>query len=160
PQSSCASPGSEDAVRPCRLTAAMMLSGSLVQRKGRGLALALSMKRLMAAWSATREWNTPHFNSPLASLAKKPSTAFSHKAEDDPTLFAALNGLEARSSAVACGAIVSRTIRARQTYFCELLRSATTGRARLAVTSPTIPVGIAQTRTPGRSWATGARDTV
>ena len=49
----------------------MMLSGSLVQRKGRGLALASSMKQLMAAWSATRKWNTPRFSRRLASRASR-----------------------------------------------------------------------------------------
>ncbi len=59
----------------------MIASGSLVQRKGRGAALASATKRLMAAWSATREWNTPRLSRRFASLAKKPSTALSQEAE-------------------------------------------------------------------------------
>ena len=35
----------------------------------------------MAAWRSTREWNTPRLRRRLVSLAKKPSTAFSHEAE-------------------------------------------------------------------------------
>src|SRR4051794_26915569 len=35
----------------------------------------------MAAWRSTREWNTPRLRRRLVSLAKKPSTAFSHDAE-------------------------------------------------------------------------------
>src|SRR5918995_6056014 len=59
----------------------MILSGSLIQRKGRGAALVSSRKRLIASWSATREWNTPRLSRRLVSLAKKTSTALSQEAE-------------------------------------------------------------------------------
>ena len=58
-----------------------MVSGFLVQRNGFGVALASATKRLMAAWSETREWKTPRFRRRLVSLAKKPSTALSQEAE-------------------------------------------------------------------------------
>ena len=61
-----------------RLTAAMILCGSLVQRKGRGSALASATKRLMADCNSTMEQNTPRSSRRVVSLAKKPSTALSH----------------------------------------------------------------------------------
>ena len=55
----------------------MMQSGFAVQTKGFGSPLLSAMKRLMAAWAPTRDPNTPRRSRPLASLAKKPSTALS-----------------------------------------------------------------------------------
>lgn len=60
---------------------AMIASGFLIHRKGHGSPLASSMKRLIAAWSATRERNAPRLSDRLVSLAKKPSTASSQQAE-------------------------------------------------------------------------------
>jgi len=59
----------------------MILSGSLVQRKGRGFSLISARKRLMAACSETTEWKTPRLRRRLLSLANKPSTALSQDAE-------------------------------------------------------------------------------
>src|SRR5450631_305103 len=39
------------------------------------------MKRLIEAWRSKIEWNTPRFNRRLVSVAKNPSTAFSHEHE-------------------------------------------------------------------------------
>jgi len=58
-----------------RLTAAMILSGSLVQRKGFGFSFTSTRKRLMAACKAPREWNAPRFNRRLISLAETPSAS-------------------------------------------------------------------------------------
>jgi hypothetical protein len=57
---------------------AVILSGFLVQRKGRGSALA--SKRLMAACKTTSE-KAPRFRHSLVSLAQKPSMALSHDVE-------------------------------------------------------------------------------
>ncbi len=48
---------------------------------GFGLSLCCSTKSLMADCSATTEWKTPPWSLRRLSLAKKPSTAFSHEAE-------------------------------------------------------------------------------
>ena len=64
-----------------RLTAAMILLGSLVQVKGFGFALVWSRKRWMASLSSWRERNTPRLRRFLVSFAKKLSTAFSHEAD-------------------------------------------------------------------------------
>src|SRR5262245_5421280 len=64
-----------------RLTAAMILAGSAVQRNGLGSALCSSRNRLMAAWRSASERKTPRISRRLASLAKKPSTALSHEHE-------------------------------------------------------------------------------
>ena len=64
-----------------RLTFSMMPSGSAVQTKGLGHSLASARKRFMAAWRSTIPLNTPRFSLLLVSLAKTPSTAFSHDAE-------------------------------------------------------------------------------
>ena len=58
-----------------------MRFGSAVQTKGLGSSLASARKRLIAAWSSTIEPNTPRLSRRRVSLAKKPSTAFSHEAE-------------------------------------------------------------------------------
>src|ERR1700692_4494096 len=63
------------------LTAAMILAGSFVQRKGRGSALVSARKRLIAACSSTTEQNTPLLSRRLVSLAKNPSTAFIQEAD-------------------------------------------------------------------------------
>ena len=62
-------------------TAAIIFAGSLVQRKGRGLAFVSIRKRLIAACSSTTEQNTPRLSRRLVSLAKNPSTAFSQEAD-------------------------------------------------------------------------------
>ena len=59
----------------------MIALGSAFQVKGLGAWLWCSMKRLMASWSATREGKVPRFRRRRLSLAKKPSTAFSHEHE-------------------------------------------------------------------------------
>jgi hypothetical protein len=59
----------------------MILSGSAVQVKGRGLSFVSSRKRLIAAWRSTIDRKTPRFRRRLVSLAKKPSTALSQDAE-------------------------------------------------------------------------------
>ena len=64
-----------------RLTAAMILLGSLVQVKGFGFALVSSRKRWMASLSSWRERNTPRLRRFLVSFAKKLSTAFSQEAD-------------------------------------------------------------------------------
>jgi len=60
-----------------------------------------------------------------------------------------------RISAVPHPSAVSKTILARQTCFCRLLRFATTVHSRVrsaAIISTTIPVRIAQARTLDGSW--------
>ncbi len=59
----------------------MMALGSARQMKGLGLWLCSATKRLMAAWRSATEGKTPRFRRRLVSLAKKPSTAFSHELE-------------------------------------------------------------------------------
>jgi hypothetical protein len=60
----------------------MISSGSAFQSKGLGLlALYSRMKRLIAAWRSTSEWNTPYFKRRRVSFVKKPSTALSHEHE-------------------------------------------------------------------------------
>jgi hypothetical protein len=59
----------------------MMRSGLAVQTKGLGSALVSARKWLIAAWSSTSGPNTPRLRRLLVSLAKNPSTAFSHEAE-------------------------------------------------------------------------------
>ena len=59
----------------------MILSGSLVQIKGFGFALASAMKRLMASLSSWSERKTPRLRRLLVSFAKKPSTALSQEQE-------------------------------------------------------------------------------
>ena len=58
-----------------------MCSGLAVQTKGLGEPLVSARKRLIAACSSTKEPNTPRLSRRFVSLAKKPSTAFSHEAE-------------------------------------------------------------------------------
>src|SRR5713226_5217158 len=58
----------------------MMASGSAVQVKGLGLLLVSARYRLMAAWRSTMPLKTPRLSRRF-SLAKKPSTALSQKAE-------------------------------------------------------------------------------
>ena len=60
----------------------MMSSGLALHTKGFESASFYSrMKRLMAAWRPTTEWNTLFFTRRRVSLAKKPSTALSHEHE-------------------------------------------------------------------------------
>src|SRR5216683_3460428 len=59
----------------------MMASGSAVQVKGLGLLLVSARYRLMAAWRSTMPLKTPRLSRCRFSLAKKPSTALSQKAE-------------------------------------------------------------------------------
>jgi hypothetical protein len=65
--------GGDDLVRVLR-------PAEVVQQKGRGSALASSMRRSIAPWGATREWSTPRLSRRRVSLAKKPSTASSQDA--------------------------------------------------------------------------------
>lgn len=58
-----------------------MRLGSAVQTKGLGSWLVSVTKRLMAACRSATELNTPRLSRRLESLAKKPSTAFSHEHE-------------------------------------------------------------------------------
>jgi hypothetical protein len=55
--------------------------GSAVQTKGFGCILCSFRKRLIEAWRSKIEWNTPGFNRRFVSVAKNPSTAFSHEHE-------------------------------------------------------------------------------
>src|SRR5262245_61698405 len=64
-----------------RLTAAMILSGSLVQIKGFGLALVSAMKPWIAFLSSWTERKTPRLRRRLERSANKPSTALSQDAE-------------------------------------------------------------------------------
>src|ERR1700732_3728620 len=64
-----------------RLTAAMILLGSLVQVKGFGFALVSSRERWMASLSSWRARNTPRLRRFLVSLAKKLSTALSQEVD-------------------------------------------------------------------------------
>lgn len=57
-----------------------MRSGSAVHVKGFGFALVSVTKRLMAACRSTTDQKTPRLRRRRLSLAKKPSTAFSHEA--------------------------------------------------------------------------------
>jgi hypothetical protein len=56
----------------------MILSGSAVHTKGLGWSLVSFRNRLMAAWRSTIDRKTPRLRRRRVSLAKKPSTAFSH----------------------------------------------------------------------------------
>ena len=60
----------------------MILSGPLVQRKGFGFSFTSAKNRLMAAWNATRDFNTLGFNRRLVNSAKKPSTALIHDVDE------------------------------------------------------------------------------
>src|SRR5262249_5053978 len=64
-----------------RLTAAMILLGSLVQVKGFGFALVSSRKRWMASLSSWRERHTLRLRRFLVSFATKLSTALSQEAD-------------------------------------------------------------------------------
>ena len=64
-----------------RLAAAMILSGSLVQTKGLGLALVWAMKAWIACLSCWTERKTPRSRRRLDKSANKPSTALSQEAE-------------------------------------------------------------------------------
>ena len=59
----------------------MMASGSARQTNGFRFSLCSATKRLMAACSSTTEQKTPCFRRRRESVAKKPSTAFSHDAD-------------------------------------------------------------------------------
>ena len=63
--------------------AATILSGSAVHVKAPGLVLVSAMKRLIAASRSTTEWNTPSLSRFRASVAKKSSSALSHRIHDD-----------------------------------------------------------------------------
>src|SRR4051794_981818 len=75
----------------------------------------------MVAWRSTREWNTPRWRRCLVSLAKKPSTAFSHEAggllvrplyEDRAPVSGDCGGrLAGKCVGDAAGALTSRTLR-------------------------------------------------
>src|SRR5262249_54341379 len=59
-----------------------MRLGRAVHRKGWGSALVSAMKRSMAVSSSATDRNTPRLRRWLVTLAKKPSTALSHEADD------------------------------------------------------------------------------
>jgi hypothetical protein len=63
-----------------RLTAAMILSGSVVQVKDFGLSLVSRRERLMAAWSSTID-RTVTFETAPGQLGEEPSTALSQEPE-------------------------------------------------------------------------------
>ena len=82
--------------------------------KGFGLVLCSTTKRLMAACRSTTETKTPRFNRRLVSFAK------SHRQIQVFDL-----AVRRMISFVPSPSAVSKTISARQTCFCEALRSAT-----------------------------------